>query len=1072
MSRVLHASDFGHIHLHTESSTLDGMIKPSDLPRKIHELGQTFCAVTDHGTMSNVFRIDEEFLRYNQENGTSLKPIFGCELYFVPYQAEVKYSDMKSRVEKGMRDRANYHMTVICKNEVGFTNLIRLSSLAYTVGHYYKPRIDWELLQKYSEGLIITSGCLAGIIPQMILQNNLPAAWGWARRFKDVFEDDFYLEYMDHGIEEQQRIIPSLLQIGRELKITVIASNDSHYLNKEDWRPHEVLLATQTGTPIFIEHQGQRTLNPNRFSYEPEEFYVKSTDEMLQRIPPEYLITVKEIAEKCDVKIQYGRELAPSFPVPSFDFDPEWSSFALLHSGRSESLSDIYLLYLARKGMESLGYEDKREYEERFEREIAVIWKYRFSDLLLVVQDYMRWAHEKGIRSGPRGSAAGSLVVHCLGISDPACDPIKYGLLFERFINEDRVQPPDIDVDFQTGGRDRIMEYLKQKYGQDNVAAIGTRSTLHILGCLRDTARALGIPYEIQQRISKELEPYAGEEQEVDLEVSLEEVLAQSNYLTELSQKMPDLFKFAARIQGLQRQSSKHAAGAVVSKVPLLDVVPLMQRDGLVITQVDMFDVEHLGLLKVDLLGLKALSVIGLCIDLVRESNPNARIELKELSRDGNLCDPEVFKAIRESSGLGVFQIGTPQMQGYCRRLPIGRTPESGIDDLAQLIAAYRPSTARAGVTEQYIRVKEGSSPVEYYDVCLEEVLRPTGGKMIYQEQIIDVFQIIAGYTRSQADNVRRIMGKMLGEEALSKHKEAFYEGGRNKGLTRALVDRLWNDLKYFSIYGFNKSHSVAYALITYQTAYLKHYYPKEFLCASLSFEDDKTKFRLFLYEARRHNIEVLGPHINYSKDNFAIDPEGRIRFGLDRVKYCGGKSLSDILSKQPFTSFDDFLKRVNRTITNVRVQQYLIMSGAFDGFGERNEMLKQIGKFELGYSYKQYESEALGASVLSHSFDPYEPKARQLGFAPIYDVVNCGLGIEVGVCGIVSKVTTTMTKHDQEMAFVQVSDPSGTGTLIMWPDKWIEGKSFLKEGRCIAAKGKLGQKDSIEVRLCKELTI
>lgn len=1060
----MNRSDFAHLHLHTEASNLDGMIRPSELPKRVHELGQLGCAVTDHGVMSSIFRVDEAFRTFNKENGTNLKFSPGIEAYFVP--------DRFERTE-----RANWHLTLLAKSNIGLTNLMRLNSIAWMTGYYYKPRMDWALLEEHHEGLICLSGCIGGYISNKLFMNETEKAWEAARRFVDIFGSDFYIEYHDHGLPDQQKIIPELLQIAKNLNLKVVAANDCHYSSYADFEAHEILLSTQTGTPIIIDNgEGGTKVNPNRFTYEVPEFYIKDAEEMSKRIPTEYLITTREVLEKVEVDIEYGRKLEPSYPVPDPNTDrSEWADWYRRNgSGDPSKLSDDYLAYQSLKGFRELGLDKKGvEYRDRYKRELEVIWKYGFSDLLLVVWDYMRWSHDQGIRTGPRGSAAGSLVVYCLGISDPACDPIRYGLLFERFINEDRVQPPDIDVDFESGGRDRVMAYLSDKYGKDRVASIGTRSVLHILGCIRDTARALGFGYDIQNRISKELAGYAGEEDEVMLSVRLDEVLGRSPFLEQLSRQEPKLFEHASRIQGLQRQSSKHAAGAVISRYPLVDTVPLMVRDGQVITQVDMFDVEHLGLLKVDLLGLKSLSVIGKCIELIKENHPDAKVELRDIPKD----DPEVYRFIREVSGLGLFQIGTFQMQEYCRRLPI-----SCIDDLAQLIAAYRPSTARAGVTEDYVRVKEGKAEVDCYHPLLDDVLRPTGGKMIYQEQIIEVFMLVAGYTRSQADNVRRIMGKMLGEEALSVHKEAFFEGGRKRGMPDELVERLWHDLKYFSIYGFNKSHSVAYALICYQTAYFKTYYPREFLCACLCFEDDQTKFRAFLYEAKQFGVQIKGPDVNYSKVMFSIDPEGAIRFGLKRVKNCGEKSVVEIVSKQPYESFDDFKKKVNRSVVNVRVIQFLIMSGAMDCFMDgffdgtdsaewRNVLLKEIGKHDgIEHGTEYYEKESLGENLLTHPIDKYVTKLEKIGFRTISSVLSLS-DKEVSVAGIIARIRKTNTKSGQEMAFVLLGDATATLTAIFWPDSWLKYRDSVHEGRCLAIRGALDRdQEQVIVRLAKEV--
>jgi len=1047
------------------------MLTAKGLPGLVHSLGQTSIAITDHGLMGATYRIDRSFREYNEKNGTNLKFIPGQEFYFVPDRTDKKV-------------RGNNHLVLLAKTNEGFRNLVRLSSLAYLEGFYYKPRIDWELLERYKEGLICLTACVEGPIAKPFNMGLPDEGWYNAKRLLSLFGSDLYIEVMYCGLDIQSKVLPFLLQVGRELEIPVVATNDVHYPTKGHFKAHEALLSTQSGSPIFIEVDGKRQLNPSRWTYGKSEFYLKSEEEMIQAFEglapleqiTEWTQRTQEIADKCDVQIEYGRRLTPVFPVPEDEDFTKFCDKMRENLPEAKTQSDLYLGYLARNGFRALGYEDKKGdegkvYRDRLLRELKIIWKYDFSDIILVVWDYIKWAHENDIWTGPRGSAAGSLVVQCLGISSSRCDPIKYDLAFERFINEDRVQPPDIDVDFETGGRDKVIVYLAQKYGKDKIASLGTTSLMKLAGCVRETSRALGLPFGQQNLIAKELAPFVAEEEELDLETSVEEVLNSSEMLRKLDKDFPDLFKIASDLQGLQKLVGRHAAGAVISNVPLLEIVPLMVRNNVVLTQCDMWDVEKLGLLKVDILGLLSLSVLHKAIKMIEKRSEEVGVRGLDglLLDDIPLDDPEVFRAIREDNGLGLFQIQTRAMQGYVRRLPI-----KTIGDLAELIAAYRPSTARAGVTEDYVRAKSGQQKVDYYHPLLREDLQSTGGKMIFQEQVMKVFQHVAGYTLSQADNVRSIMGKMLGEEALAKHREDFYTEGTKKGFALETLNRLWHDLAKFSIYGFNKSHSVAYALITYWTAYIKKYYPAEFIAANMTCEADEHKFRMYVGDCEKKGIDVLGPDINESGVEFTVNAAGQLRVGLLKIQNVGQKSAVELVKKQPYSDRADFLSRIDRRVVNIRVIEFLIKAGAFDSisngqsrFGQLVDMGRVREGVDKAHSNQVYEAEALGAFGLSHPVDRFRNILRHHGFRSIEDtLVGAVDKQQLGIAGVVTNLRPTVTKSGQEMAFTALSDRSGTVTAIIWPDQWAKVKEDVRKGACIAILGVVQKRGDEDIQI------
>jgi len=820
--------DFVHLHLHSQYSILDGAIRIGELVKRAKEMGMPAVAVTDHGNMYGSFEL------YQKCKKEGIKPIIGEEFYVAN----------GSRFDR--KDKKAYHLILIAKDNTGLKNLMKLSSIAFLEGYYYKPRIDREVLEKHSEGLIALSACIQGEIPSLCLSGKREEAERSLKWYRDVFGEDFYLELQYHGLRNQEIANRHLIELGRKYDVDLVATNDAHYLTGEDWEAHDVLLCLQTGRKLSDE---------KRMRFPTREFYFKDGKQMYEtfREIPEALLNTLKVAEKVNVSIEEKGYLLPEYRVPE----------GFTYSS--------YLRKLAEEGLErrfsELGIrngETKRRYRERLNHELEIIDRMGFPGYFLIVWDFVSWAKRNGIPVGPgRGSAAGSLVAYALGITN--IDPIRFNLLFERFLNPERITMPDIDVDIDKERRDLVIQYVREKYGEDRVAQIVTFGTLQPKAVIRDVGRVLGIPYAEVDRIAKLVPKDAR---------TIEEAIQKAPEIKELSEKeerIGKLVSIASKLQGLVRQTGIHAAGVVIAPEPLTNYIPLAKsKDGDVVTQYEMGQVEKIGLLKMDFLGLKTLTIIDRTIRLIKERT-GREIDIYKLPLD----DGKTFELLQNGNTVGVFQLESNGMRNLMRRLK----PET-FEDIVALVALYRPGPLNSGMAESYIRRKHGLEPVNYEFPELEPVLKETYGLFIYQEQIMQIASILAGYTLGEADLLRRAMGKKK-REIMEEQRAVFVNRAVERGYPRDKVEKLFDDIAKFAEYGFNKSHSAAYAFVAYITAYLKAHYIKEFMATMMSIDYDNTdEIVKLIKDCRENGIEVLPPDVNRSGPLFNIEGEN-IRFGL-----------------------------------------------------------------------------------------------------------------------------------------------------------------------------------------------
>ncbi len=888
---------FVHLHVHTEYSLLDGAIRLDDLFRRAKEHRLPALAITDHGAMHGIV----EF--YTAANKAGIKPILGCEVYVAP----------GSRFDRRPNEagETNYHLVLLARDLAGYRNLCRLVTAGYTEGFYYKPRIDKALLREHAEGLIGLSACLKGEVSRALLRGDLAVARSVAEEYQNILgEGNFYLEVMENGMEEQALVNRGLAELARQTGLKLVATNDCHYLDRADARSHEVLVCIQTG----------KTLDSDkRMKLTSDAFYLKSPEEMAADFAwcPEALAATVEIAERCDVVLDLKTAHFPEYEVAA-----------------GESLADC-LDRLARLGLEErLGAfcfadpEDearvRAEYRARLEVELAVIRSMQFPGYFLIVQDFINWAKNNGVTVGPgRGSAAGSLVAYALKITN--IDPIPYDLLFERFLNPERVSLPDIDVDFCFANRDRAIEYVTQKYGADRVAQISTFGKMLARAVLRDVGRVMGVPYGDVDRLAKLVPARLG--------VTLQEALVEEPRLkdvTEQDGRLKEVLEHALKLEGLNRHASTHAAGIVIANRPLVDYLPLSRgQKGETVTQFAMKGVESIGLIKFDFLGLKTLTVIDDALRLVRARCPEAKgLDLDRLP----LTDPQVYELLGRGDTTGVFQLESDGM----RELMIQLKP-STFEDIIALVALYRPGPLGSGMVRDFTLRKHGKIPIEYELPELEPILRDTYGVIVYQEQVMKIAQVLADYSLGEADLLRRAMGKKIAEE-MAQQKSRFLEGAARRGIDPAKAEKIFDLMAKFAEYGFNKSHSAAYALITYQTAYFKAHHPVEFMAAVLTNDGGNLdKVKKDIDDCRRMGIEVLPPDVNESDRDFT-PREGAIRFGLAAVKNVGEGAVESVLAARasggPFRGLLDFCQRIDLQKVNRKVVESLVQCGAFDSLG------------------------------------------------------------------------------------------------------------------------------------------
>ncbi len=1058
---------FAHLHVHTEYSLLDGACRIRDLPKLVKEMGQTACAITDHGAMYGVI----DFYRACKAEG--VHPVIGCEVYVA----------RRTRLDKQHEfDAESRHLVLLCKNETGYRNLSYMVSQAYIEGFYIRPRIDLDLLRAHSEGLIGLSACLAGEIPRRILNGDYDGAKAYALELQDILgKDNFYLELQDHGIADQTTVNRALLRMHNETGIPLVCTNDAHYLRREDAESHDVLLCIQTGKTVDDE---------NRMRYEPRNFYLRSTEEMEALFSgyPEAVENTQRIADRCQLEFTFGKYHLPEFKLP-----PGYDS-------------PTYLRKLCDEGFAQRYGDEKPDYRQQLEYELAMIEKMGFTDYFLIVSDFVRYAREAGIPVGPgRGSAAGSMVAYCLHITD--IDPMQYQLYFERFLNPERVSMPDIDMDFGDTRRGEVVEYVRRKYGDDHVAQIVTFGTMAARGAIRDVGRALNMTYAEVDVVAKLVPSGPGA-----LHITLDDALRLSRQLSDLyesDERVKKLIDTAKALEGMPRHASTHAAGVVITRLPVYEYVPLARNDESIVCQYNMVTLEELGLLKMDFLGLRNLTVLADAVKMVRQYEPD--FDLEKIPMD----DPEVFQMLTEGRTSGVFQMESTGMTGVC----LGLKPQS-IEDITAIIALYRPGPMES--IPRFIACKHDPKLVTYKHPSLKPILSGTYGCIVYQEQVIKIFQELAGYSLGQADMVRRAMSKKKAKD-VEREREAFLHGdaARNirgcvaNGIPEATAQAIYDEIYDFANYAFNKAHAVSYAVVAYQTAYFKCHYTKEYMAALLtSVLDNSDKVAEYIAECRECSISLLPPDVNRSYDGFTVE-EGGIRFGLVAIKNIGRGFIQALVRERDkgglFTSFQDFCERMfDCGDMNKRAVENLIKAGAFDTMGAYRSQLMQVyekvldaiagsrkvnveGQLDMfgmaagngeqaaaihlpevpEYTATErmfMEKETTGLYLSGHPMNDYRAAARAAGAVPIHDLLEdfaaeggptrYADGQNVTVAGIVTSNRTRTTKNNTLMAYVVVEDEVSSIELLCFSRTIEQCGSYMAVNTPVLVKGRLSVRD------------
>lgn len=1058
---------FAHLHVHTEYSLLDGACRINKIASAARQKGMTSLAITDHGVMYGVIDFYRACIKEN------IKPVIGCEVYIAPH----------SRFDKTSSYEKYYHMVLLCENNTGYQNLIKLVSYGFTEGFYSKPRIDDELLEKYHEGLICLSACLAGEIPQKLLDGDYNAAKAKAEYYRDLFgKDNFFIELQDHGIEEQQRIIPNLVRIADEIGVDIVATNDSHYIEKEDRKTHNILLCIQTN----------RTINDNdRMEFQTNEFYLKTEEEMRELFPkyPQAIENTQKIADRCNVEFEFGVRKLPRFDVPNNEDHLEYF--------RSNCYKGLYKHY---------GENPDQSLIDRLEYEISTVSKMGFVDYYLIVNDFVQYAKSNGIPVGPgRGSGAGSLCAYCIGIT--AIDPIKYNLLFERFLNPERVSMPDFDIDFCKERRGEVIDYVVRKYGDDHVAQIISFGTMAARGAIRDVGRALAIPYATVDVIAK-LVP-------MELNITIEKALKISSELNKRyseDEQTKNLLDIAMSIEGMPRHATMHAAGVVITDKPVSDYVPLSKNDDNVVTQFTMTTLEELGLLKMDFLGLRNLTVIDDAEKLIKHNHPEYNPE------DVREDDENVFKMISKGYTEGVFQFESQGMRNVLTQLK----PDS-VEDLIAVLSLYRPGPMDSIPT--YIDCRHNPSHIRYKHPMLKEILEVTYGCIVYQEQVMQIFRTLAGYSLGRADIVRRAMSKKK-HAVMEKERNIFIHGLTDengnivvdgcirRGIDEKTANSIYDEMESFASYAFNKSHAAAYASISYKTAWLKSYYPREYMAALLSSVlDNQNKMAVYIGECQRLGIKVLPPDVNESYHGFSV-VGGNIRYGLLAIKNLGRQFIDEIITERiykPYSSFYDFCKRLYGRNMNSRAIESLIKCGAFDTLGANRRQLLAVSKtvlddldyeskhnmggqisfFDLGGEAEKtssepqipdmeefpknellhMENEIAGMYLSGHPMDDYTEFSRIIKADRTGEIISNDSGLyfdgkKVSLVCIVSKVKTQLTKNSKMMAFVNIEDRYGSMEAVVFPNVYEKYALYLSDGNAILIRGTLNFKENEEPKL------
>ena len=1042
---------FVHLHVHTEFSLLDGACRITELVKRVKELGQSAVAITDHGVMYGVVDF------YKACKAAGVKPIIGCEVYVAP----------RSRTDRVHEyDAEARHLILLCKNEVGYRNLCFLDSAAFTEGFYIKPRIDKQLLREHAEGLIALSACQSGEVPRLILAGNYEAAKAAALEMRELFgADGYYLELQDHALPRDPEINQGLLRIHQETGIPLVVTNDAHYLRREDAQMQDTLMCIQMGKTVD---------DPNRLKMETQELYVKSAVENTQKI-----------ADACNLEFRFGVHHLPEFKLPEGYDD-----------------GDAYFQKLCEEGFARRYPDAPAAYRERLTYEMGVIRQMGFVDYFLIVSDFIGYAKGRGIPVGPgRGSAAGSMVAYCMKITD--VDPMKYSLYFERFLNPERVTMPDIDIDFCIRRRQEVIEYVQDKYGADHVAQIVTFGTMAARGAIRDVGRALNIPYADVDAVAKQVPS--------TLHITLDDALKLSKQLKdsyEGDERIRTLIDTARAIEGMPRHASTHAAGVVITRRPVVDYVPLAKNDESVVTQYVMTTLEELGLLKMDFLGLRNLTILDDTVKLVAAKQPGFTLA------DIPDSDPEVFRMLSDGRTSGVFQMESAGMTGVC----VGLKPQN-IEDITAIIALYRPGPMDS--IPRFIACKHNPDKVKYKTPLLEPILSVTYGCIVYQEQVIEIFRKLAGYTLGQADMVRRAISKKKRAQIEQERKSFVYgdsdrgiTGCVNRGVPEQTAQDIYDEIEAFAEYAFNKAHAVSYAIVAYQTAWFKYHYTKEYMAALLtSVLDSSEKVAEYIAECKECGIPLLPPDINESGADFTVSGD-HIRFGLVAVKGVGRGFINAVLAEREqagaFSGFPDFCQRLFDADLNKRVLENLIKCGAFDSMGVYRSQLLDVcesvvdqiaqtrrknleGQFDLfggggdvtesapamhlknlpEYSRSQLmrmEKETTGLYLTGHPMDEYRDLAKRFQAAPIGGVLSdfeqesgpsaYRDGQRLTLAGVVTASKTKTTRNNTLMAYVTLEDDTGSLEMLVFARVLAECGPYLKENMPILAEGRISVRD------------
>ena len=1056
--------DFAHLHVHTEYSLLDGSNKIKEYVARVKELGMNSAAITDHGVMYGVI----DFYREARKQG--IKPILGCEVYVAP-------NSRFDREITGGEDRY-YHLVLLAENNKGYANLMKIVSKGFVEGYYYKPRVDKEVLREYHEGIIALSACLAGEVPRYLTKGLYDEAKKAAEEYLDIFgKGNYFLELQDHGIPEQGFVNQQLLKMSEELGIDLVATNDVHYTYAEDEKPHDILLCIQTGKKLDDE---------NRMRYVGGQYYVKSPEEMAKLFPYalQALENTQRIADRCNVEIEFGVTKLPKFDVP--DGYTSWE----------------YLNKLCYEGLHKRYKERAEELKERLDYELGVIKRMGYVDYFLIVWDFIKYAKDNGIAVGPgRGSAAGSIVSYCLEITN--IDPIRYNLLFERFLNPERVSMPDIDVDFCYERRQEVIDYVVRKYGKDRVVQIVTFGTLAARGVIRDVGRVMDLPYAFVDSIAKMIP--------TELNITIDKAMKMNPELRstyESDERVKYLIDMSRRLEGLPRHSSMHAAGVVISQKSVDEYVPLSRAsDGSITTQFTMTTLEELGLLKMDFLGLRTLTVIQNAVKMAQKKNPDFAIETIDYD------DKAVLDYIGTGKTDGIFQIESAGMKSFMKELK-----PSSLEDIIAGISLYRPGPM--DFIPQYIKGKNDRSSITYDCPQLEPILAPTYGCIVYQEQVMQIVRELAGYTLGRSDLLRRAMSKKKAD-VMQKEREIFVHGDPENdvpgciknGIDEKTANKIYDEMIDFAKYAFNKSHAAAYAVVSYQTAFLKYYYPLEYMAALMtSVHENPPKVAEYIYACRQMDIKILPPDINRGYADFSVD-DGGIRYGLAAIKGVGKPVIESITEERkeygPFKNLEDFITRIfAKGVLNKRVIESFIKAGALDSLGgtrkqfmsiyiqivdhvnqeKKNTMAGQMSLFDLvseeeksefqihlpdvgEYSKENllaFEKEVLGIYVSGHPLEENEEQwkrtisATTADFQPDEETGRSKVhdGAKEIIGGMIVEKTVKHTRTNQMMAFLTVEDLFGTVEVVVFPRDFEKNKEFLNEDSKVFIRGRVSEED------------